>query len=90
MVGRWFPSSKTCRKCGQIKKELKLSHRVFLCDGCGHEEDRDLNAAHNICTAGLAGTYACGPKSSDLLRKNKVKLYRVEAGTLPCPLVDAL
>ena len=47
-VDRFFASSKTCSKCGNIKKELKLSERVYYCDVCGVELDRDLNAAINI------------------------------------------
>ena len=46
-VDRFFPSSKKCCKCGNIKKELKLSDRVYLCR-CGNRIDRDLNAAINI------------------------------------------
>ena len=46
-VDRFFPSSKKCSKCGKIKKELKLSERVYHCL-CGNEMDRDQNAAINI------------------------------------------
>ena len=46
-VDRFFPSSKKCCKCGSVKKELKLSDRVYLCR-CGNRIDRDLNAAINI------------------------------------------
>ena len=46
-VDRFFPSSKKCSKCGKIKKELKLSERVYRCL-FGNEMDRDLNAAINI------------------------------------------
>ena len=46
-VDRFFPSSKKCCKCGRIKKELKLSERVYHCE-CGNEMDRDCNAAINI------------------------------------------
>ena len=46
-VDRWFPSSKTCHCCKHIKKDLKLSDRVFKCD-CGYIEDRDFNAALNL------------------------------------------
>jgi len=46
-IDRFFPSSKTCSRCGKIKKDLKLSDRVYKCD-CGFEIDRDLNAAINI------------------------------------------
>lgn len=44
---KWFPSSKTCSCCGQIKKDLKLSDRIYVCD-CGFKLDRDLNAAINL------------------------------------------
>ena len=46
-VDRFYPSSKKCCKCGRIKKELKLSERVYRC-ACGNEMDRDRNAAINI------------------------------------------
>lgn len=46
-IDRFFPSSKLCRKCGQIQEELPLANRLFVCD-CGHIEDRDLNASLNI------------------------------------------
>ena len=47
IVDRWYPSSKTCHCCKSIKKDLKLSDRVFRCD-CGYIEDRDFNAALNL------------------------------------------
>ena len=47
VVDRWYPSSKTCHCCGAIKKDLKLSDRIFQCD-CGYIEVRDFNAALNL------------------------------------------
>ena len=47
VVDRWYPSSKTCHCCGTIRKDLKLSDRIFRCD-CGYIEDRDFNAALNL------------------------------------------
>ena len=47
VVDRWYPSSKTCHCCGAIRKDLKLSDRIFQCD-CGYTEDRDFNAALNL------------------------------------------
>ena len=47
IVDRFFPSSKTCSKCGNVKKELKLSERTYTCE-CGLVMDRDLNASINI------------------------------------------
>jgi putative transposase len=46
-VDRFYPSSKTCSCCGHIKKDLKLSDRVYKCE-CGLEIDRDLNASINL------------------------------------------
>ena len=50
-VGRFFPSSKLCSNCGQIKKNLKLSDRRYHCD-CGLHIDRDLNASINLANYG--------------------------------------
>ncbi len=46
-VDRFFPSSKRCSCCGEVKKELALSERIYIC-GCGMRMDRDVNAAVNI------------------------------------------
>ena len=48
LVDRFYPSSKTCSNCGSYKKDLKLSQRIYSCDTCQEEIDRDLNAALNI------------------------------------------
>ncbi len=45
---RFYPSSKTCSACGSIKETLALSDRVFRCEHCGFECDRDENAARNL------------------------------------------
>lgn len=45
---RWYPSSKTCSYCGNIKTKLSLSERVYKCDKCGLEIDRDKNASINL------------------------------------------
>ena len=50
---RFYPSSKTCSCCGNIKKDLKLKDRVYKCDNCGLEIDRDKNASINISRYGL-------------------------------------
>ena len=52
-IDRFAPSSKTCSKCGNIYKELKLSERSWTCQNCGTQHDRDLNAAINIKEFGL-------------------------------------
>ena len=48
LVDRFYPSSKTCSKCGGYKKDLKLSQRVYHCDNCQEKIDRDFNASLNI------------------------------------------
>lgn len=47
-VDRFYPSSKTCSCCGNIKRDLKLSDRTYKCDICGLTIDRDYNAAINL------------------------------------------
>lgn len=48
VVGRFYPSSKMCHNCGNIKKDLKLSDRTYHCDRCGYKADRDFNASLNL------------------------------------------
>lgn len=52
-VDRWFPSSKLCSSCGAKKKDITLRDRVYSCNNCGHNIDRDLNASINIHTEGI-------------------------------------
>lgn len=47
IADRWFPSSKLCHECGCIKKDLKLSDRIYKCE-CGYIADRDYNASLNL------------------------------------------
>lgn len=53
-IDKWFPSSKTCRHCGAVYKELSLEDRIWVCPHCGEVIDRDLNAAINILNMGLS------------------------------------
>lgn len=53
IADRWYPSSKTCSGCGEIKQDLALKDRIYKCDHCGLSLDRDLNAAINLHTLGL-------------------------------------
>jgi putative transposase len=45
---RWFPSTKTCSGCGEVKKQMGLAERTYCCDACGRAMDRDRNAAANL------------------------------------------
>ena len=47
-IDKWFPSSKTCHKCGYIYKDMKMTTRAWVCPQCMTELDRDINAAINI------------------------------------------
>jgi putative transposase len=60
---RWFPSSKTCSRCGMVKAKLSLSERAFTCESCGLVIDRDVNAARNLLMLAASGAErlnACG------------------------------
>jgi len=48
VADRWFPSSKTCSRCREVKSKLSLSEREYMCYRCGIVVDRDLNAATNL------------------------------------------
>jgi putative transposase len=54
VIGRWYPSSKTCSACGHLLAELSLGTRHWVCPSCRARHDRDINAAKNILAAGLA------------------------------------
>ena len=47
VVDRWYPSSRLCHCCGSVKKDLKLSDRIYRCS-CGYSGDRDYNASLNL------------------------------------------
>ena len=48
VVNRYYPSSKRCHNCGNIKQKLFYSDRIYKCDICGYETGRDYNASLNI------------------------------------------
>ena len=47
IADKWYPSSRRCHCCGRIRKDLKLSDRIYRCV-CGYVEDRDFNASLNL------------------------------------------
>ena len=53
LVGRFFPSTKTCSACGFKKDEMRVWERVYDCPGCKAKLDRDVNAAINILVEGM-------------------------------------
>ena len=71
-------TSKTCSGCGNIQ-DIDLSERIFLCQKCGLNIDRDLNASINILTtAGQAGSNASG----DVVRPRLQEAVVHESGTI--------
>ena len=70
----FFPSSKTCHACGLVNKDLGLE-RVWTCEGCRTEHNRDVNAGKNLENMAAAhAAAACRQGSSGLTRKSKTKL----------------
>ena len=68
IVDKFYPSSKTCSKCGNIKKDLKLSDRIYKCNNCGLEIDRDLNAAINLRNKSVSYIEnACGVSNNSII-----------------------
>jgi len=89
-VDRFYPSSKTCSQCGNVKPALSLSERVYRCEQCGLEIDRDWNAALNLRNEAVAyfkqqntvsstEIHACGKD----VRPRLVPATLAEAGTEP-------
>ena len=70
-IDRWFPSSKLCSDCGQVKQDLQLSDRQYVCD-CGLNIDRDVNASINIKNAGL-----------NILKEKGINLLKNSTGLMP-------
>ena len=48
LADRYYPSTKRCSRCGNVKAEMGLGQRRYVCDACGMRMDRDLNAAINL------------------------------------------
>jgi len=84
VADRWFPSSKMCRACGVLHKDLTLKDRVFVCPACGHTEDRDLHAAKNLYAyPGLQGNdNVCGLLSAGQERMSPGETRQEEAETM--------
>jgi putative transposase len=49
---RWFPSTRTCSRCGTVGRPMPLGQRTFGCNACGLVADRDRNAAANLAAWG--------------------------------------
>jgi putative transposase len=69
-IDRFFPSSKTCSKCGWINNQLTLKDRNWTCTECNSVHDRDFNAAINILNEGYRKNISDG--TSDYERGAKI------------------
>jgi putative transposase len=58
IADRWFPSTRTCSRCGLVKQRMGLGERIFCCDRCGLVMDRDRNAAANLAAWAEAASLA--------------------------------
>ena len=90
VADRWYPSSKLCRKCGLVNESLTLKDRLFTCSGCGHVEDRDIHAAHNLerYPRLIGESDACGHPSAGLAAGLPSETRVVEAGIPGLSLVS--
>lgn len=67
-IDTYYPSSKTCSNCGNVKDKLLLSERTYHCEECGLTIDRDLNASINILNTGLKMIEATAATSGTSLK----------------------
>ena len=63
VADRWYPSSKTCSRCGDVKSDLSLADRVYRCEQCGFQLGRDVNAAINLARQAITRSTAGQPRS---------------------------
>ena len=86
---RFYPSSKTCSLCGNVKHDLKLKDRTYRCDKCGAVIDRDYNASLNLLS--LLSNIKIGSSSPEFtpvdltallsrFRRNRITTSKVETG----------
>ena len=86
---RFYPSSKTCSVCGNVKHDLTLKDRTYRCDKCGAVIDRDYNASLNLLSLlfntkiGLNGSEFTPVDLTALLsrfERNGIITSKIEAG----------
>ncbi len=82
LADRFYPSSQLCSRCGHQQK-MPLHQRVFCCERCGLEIDRDLNAAINLVkwyqtTLSSRGSYACGDSSAGVGSPTRYESWKQE------------
>ena len=77
-IDKWFPSSKTCSNCGNIKNDLTLKDRIYKCQKCGLEIDRDFNASLNILRQAMSEVkHEENHKQIDLINLTFLKISNI-------------
>jgi IS605 OrfB family transposase len=71
VADRWYPSSKTCSRCGVVKAKLRLSERTYTCTTCGLTLDRDTNAARNLASLVKRVVAGSGPETQNGRRADR-------------------
>lgn len=78
IANRFYPSSKTCSQCGQVKTKLALTERTYKCEHCGLELDRDVNAAINLAYLAESASESLNARGADIRPVSNVS-YRQSA-----------
>ncbi|MHB8358631.1 MAG: RNA-guided endonuclease InsQ/TnpB family protein [Thermoplasmataceae archaeon] len=76
-------TSQECSQCGNIKKDLKLSDRIYHCNVCGLTIDRDLNAAINVLRRGMQSLEENEEKETEHVGRGTPEFTPVEIGSIP-------
>ena len=88
-IDKFFSSSKTCSNCGNIKKDLTLKNREYICSSCGLVIDRDYNASLNILVEGLR-ILSCRDDSVSSVNIQTLVCSSWESSTLVVEVVQKL
>lgn len=73
MMSKWVPTTKLCRDCGHLHKDIKLSDREFICPNCGVVYDRDVHAAENMVWLYLNVKDKIGLEGSEFKREDLLR-----------------
>jgi putative transposase len=81
----FFPSSKKCSQCGEVKAKLSLSERTYNCEACGLVIDRDYNAALNLVALSYRETLngRGGDSSGQVATPDETIAYEATSGLVP-------
>ena len=81
----FYPSTKRCSSCGNVKGEMPLSERTYRCGLCGLEMDRDLNASRNLAmlaASSVESQNACGGRATTRKREPAPRIRNLPSTVL--------